>query len=100
MNGQVKAVIPALIGIVPLLLAGITGYVNSSGGQQATAIAETRAITLETDLRQKLATAFRADAESAAMQVSDSVAADLAIELRHRPSQLVAASAGGSQERG
>ena len=39
MNGQVKAVIPALIGIVPLLLAGITGYVNNSGGQQATAIA-------------------------------------------------------------
>jgi len=100
MNGQAKAVIPALIGIVPLLLAGITGYVNSSGEQQATNIAETRAMTIEQHQRAQLADAVRADAKVAARELSDDVVADLSVKLTAAPSLLIAASDAYGRERG
>ena len=94
MKGQARALIPALIGIVPLLLVGITGYVNSSGGQQATHIATTSAATYDERQRMELADSFRADAKAAADELSASVAADLAVELTHTPTLLVASSNG------
>ena len=100
MNGQTRALIPALIGIIPLLLAGITGYVNSSGGQQITDIAETYAVTFEQHQRMELADAVRADAECAANKLADEVVADLAIELTHTPSLLIASSEAEANERG
>ena len=59
MNGQAKVLIPALIGIITLLLTGVTGIRLLPGEQQAIQIAETRAITLEAQNHQTLATAFR-----------------------------------------
>ena len=100
MKGQVKAMIPALIGITPLLLAGITGYVNSSGGQQNTNIAETRAVTYEQHQRMELANSVRADAKAAAKSICDNVAADLAIELTHTPQVLLAVSEAEANDRG
>jgi len=100
MKGQAKAMIPALIGITPLLLAGITGYVISSGGQQATQIAATRAVTHAEYSRSHLADTFRADATQAAKELSDSVAADLAIDLTRTSSLLLAASEAAAEERG
>jgi len=100
MKGQAKALIPALIGITPLLLAGITGYVNSSGGQQTTAIAETRALTAEQQQRMVLADAVHDGAESAAMHLSEEVAADLTVELTVTPSLLIASSNANANERG
>ena len=93
MNGQARALIPAVIGILPLLLAGITGFVNSSGEQQITDIAETYAVTAEQHQRMNLADSVRADAECAANKLGDDVVADLAIELTHTPSYLIASSA-------
>lgn len=92
MKGQAKALIPALIGIAPLLLAGITGYVKSSGEPQATHIAAASTVTDEQRLRMDLADSFRADAEAAAKDMHDSVAEDLAVKLTYTPSLLVAAS--------
>jgi hypothetical protein len=100
MKGQAKAMIPALIGIVPLLLAGITGFVNSSGGQQTTAIAETRAVTLEEHQRMQLGDSVRADAEAAADALFDDVAADLSVGLTYSPTLLIASSDGGLNDRG
>jgi len=100
MKGQARAMIPALIGITPLLLAGITGYVISSGGQQNTNIAETRAVTFEQHQRMGLANSVRADAKAAAKEISDNVAAELVIELTHTPSMLLAVSDAEAKERG
>jgi len=99
MKGQAKAVIPALIGIVPLLLAGIMGYMNGSG-EQITNIAETYAVTFETHQRMELADSVRADAETAANKLSSEVVADLAVELTYTPSLLVASSDAEANERG
>lgn len=92
MNGQAKALILASIGIITLLLTGITGISFLPGEQQAIQIAETRAITLEAQSHQALATAIRDGADAAALQTEISVAADLAIELKHVPAMLVAMS--------
>jgi hypothetical protein len=100
MKGQARAMIPALIGITPLLLAGITGYVISSGGQQNTNIAETRAVTFEQHQRMELANSVRADAKAAAKEIGDNVAAELVIELTHTPSMLLAVSDAEMKERG
>ena len=100
MKGQAKALIPALIGITPLLLAGIMGYVTSSGGQQTTRIVTTSAVTYDQRLHMELADSVRADAKAAAEKFRDSVAADLAIELTHTPSLLVASSDSEAEERG
>lgn len=100
MIGQARALIPALIGIVPLLLAGITGFVNSSGEMQINDIAETYAVTSAEHQRMELADAVRADAESAANKLGDDVVADLTIELKHTPSFLIASSDAGAKERG
>lgn len=100
MKGQIRAMIPALIGITPLLLAGITGYVNSSGGQQNTNIAETRAVTYEQHQRMELENSVRADAKVAAKELCENVAADLVIELTHTPTVLLAVSDADAKERG
>ena len=100
MKGQAKAMIPALIGITPLLLAGITGYVISSGGQQATQIAATRAVTHEEQPLMHLTDSFRTDAMQAAKELGDGVAADLAIDLTRTSSLLLAASEAAAEERG
>ncbi len=100
MKGQAKAMIPALIGIIPLLLAGIAGYVSSSGGQQTTNIAETRAVTFEQHQRMALADSVRADADAAAKQLCNDVVADLTVDLVHAPALLVASSDAGANERG
>ena len=100
MKGQAKALIPALIGITPLLLAGITGYVNSSGGQQTPAIAETQALTAEQHQRKVLAEAVYDGAEAAAMKLSGDVAEDLTVELTYTPSLLIASSSANANDRG
>jgi len=92
MNGQAKVLIPALIGIITLLLTVVTGISFLPGEQQAIQIAETRAITLEANNRQVLATAFRDEADAAALQMEIGVAADLAVELKHVPTARVAAT--------
>ena len=100
MKGQAKAMIPALIGITPLLLAGITGYVISSGGQQATQFAPTLVAKHAQHSRTELTDSFRAGARLAAKELGDSVAADLAIELTRSPALLLAASDAAVKERG
>ena len=92
MNGQAKALILASIGIITLLLTGITGISFLPGEQQAIQIAETRAITLEAHGRQMLATAIREGADAAALQTEIGVAADLAVELKHVSATLIAMS--------
>ena len=99
MKGQAKVLIPALIGIAILLLAGITGN-NLPRVRQATQIAETRAVTLEDHRRQELGAEFRTDADAAAREMGLNVAADLTIELKHQPSALVAKSIAANRERG
>ena len=90
MNGQAKALIPASIGIITLLLTGITGIRIVPGEQQAIQIAETRAITVEARAHQELASAFRDSADSAATQMGEDVAADLAVRLERPLPALVA----------
>ena len=92
MIGQAKASIPALIGIIILLLAGITGIIVTPGEQQATAIAETRAVTLEQYSHQKLGTEFRMQADKAVQETGLNIAAELAVDISKTPTpQLVAA---------
>ena len=90
MNGQAKALIPALIGIITLLLTGITGIQLVPGEQQAISIAETRAITLEAESRQALGTAIRDEANAVVLQTQIDVAEDLAVELKRTPPTLFA----------
>jgi len=100
MNSQAKALIPALIGIATLLLAGVTGIDLPRVSKQATVIAETRAVTLEDYNRQGLGTSFRSDADAAARSMSEGIAADLAVELKHQPSVVVARTHTGKRDRG
>lgn len=99
MKGQAKVLIPALIGIAILLLAGITG-IHLPRVRQATEIAETHAVTLEDYRHQELDTAFRAEANTAARDMGLSIAADLALELKHQPSTLFAQATAANRERG
>jgi hypothetical protein len=99
MKGQAKVLIPALIGIAILLLAGITGN-KLPRVRQATEIAETRAITLENYRHQELGMAFRADADTAAREMGLNIAADLTVELKHQPSRVVAQATAIKRERG
>ena len=99
MKGQAKVLIPALIGIAILLLAGITGN-NLPRVRQAKEIMEARAVTLEDYRRQELGTAFRTDADAAARDMGINIAADLAIELKHQPSRVVAQATTLKRERG
>lgn len=100
MKGQARAMIPALIGIAPLLLAGITGYVNSSGGQQATHIAAISKVTEGQRLRMELADSIHTDARLAAEEIRDSVTADLAVKLTRTPSRLMALADAEPKDRG
>jgi hypothetical protein len=98
MNGQTKNLILVLGGIVTLLLAGVVG-IDVPRFRQATSIAETRAVTMEDYRHQALGNAFRADADTAARDMSQSIAADLTIELKHLPSVVVAQNAANYRER-
>ena len=100
MKGQARALIPALVGIVPLLLAGITGFVSSSGEQQINTIAETTAVTAEQHVRNELADSVRAGADVAAVKLGNDIVADLTVELTHTPSFLIASSEADAKERG
>jgi ferric-dicitrate binding protein FerR (iron transport regulator) len=100
MIGQNKALILAAIGIVAVLLAGLTGTDLPRTRQANTAVAETRAITLEDRSRHELDTAFRADADTAAREMGLSIAADLTVELKHKPSVAIAQNLLGKYDRG
>jgi hypothetical protein len=99
MNRQAKALIPALIGIVILLLVGITG-VDLPRVRQATAIAETRAVTLEHYSNQVLGTAFRNEADASVREMNADIAAELAMELKQQPAVVVAQNTATNHERG
>ena len=92
MNGQVKQLIPGVIGIFALLLTAIVGISAFPSEQQARQIAETRAITLENRSREKLDESFHAGAAAAAMETGMDIAADLAVDLKRSPSILIAMS--------
>ena len=92
MNGQVKQLVPGLIGIFALLLTAIVGISALPSEQQARQIAETPAITLENLSRQELAVGFHADAAAAAIETGMDIAADLAVDLNRSPSTLTAMS--------
>ncbi|MCP4000943.1 MAG: hypothetical protein GY727_08525 [Gammaproteobacteria bacterium] len=98
MKGQAKVLIPALIGIAILLLAGITGN-KLPRVRQVIEIAETRAITLEDYRRQELGMEFRANADTAAHEMVLNVAADLTVELKHQPTRVVAQAITVKRER-
>ena len=100
MNSQAKALIPALIGITTLLLAGVTGIDMPRVSRQATTIAETRAITLEQAYDQDLGTAIRMDADAAVREMSVSIAEDLAAGTKYKPSVSVAHAELAHNERG
>ena len=99
MNSQAKALIPALIGIITLLLAGVTGT-ELPRVRQATEIAETRAVTLEDYRHQSLGTAFRSDADKAVRDMSAGISADLALELKHQPTVVIAQNPAIKREQG
>ena len=98
MKGQTKVLIPALIGITALLLAGVMG-IDMPRMRQATEIAETRAVPMS-DNALELDTAFRAEADAAAVEVSNRIAADLAVELKHLPSIKLADTRSVNGDRG
>ncbi len=99
MNSQTKTLILALGGIVALLLAGVSG-IDLPRVRQATSIAETRAVTMEDYRHQTLGNAFREDADAVAREMSQSIAADLTVELKHLPSVVVAQNASTYRDRG
>jgi hypothetical protein len=99
MKGQIRAMIPAFIGIAPLLLAGTMGYLQNPGAEQTT-IAETRAYLPAAAQTVVLHTAMQADAAAAADEVRAAVAADLAIELQRKPLARLALAPAGRKERG
>ena len=100
MKGQARALIPAVSGIITLLLAGITGCSGTPGEQQAVNVAATRAITSEQARHQELDIAFRDGANAAAGEIGEAMITDLAIELKsHHAIQLAAAEA-AYRERG
>ncbi|MEJ2139477.1 MAG: hypothetical protein P8Y61_08520 [Gammaproteobacteria bacterium] len=92
MNGQVKQLIPGLIGIFALLLTAIVGISALPSEQKAIQIAETGAITLENRSQQKLAESFHTGAAAAAIETGMDIAADLAVDLKRSPSFLTAMS--------
>jgi len=89
MKGQAKALIPASIGIAILLLTGISGVVLKPGEQQATYTAS-QSVDPDQGRNEMLGAAFRSSADTAALQTSADVAADLAIDLRRAPGNVVA----------
>lgn len=100
MKGQIRAMIPAFIGIAPLLLAGTLGYLQNPGAEQTTHIAETRAVLPAEAHSVVLDTALQADAQAAADEMRATVAADLAIELQRKPLARLALAPVSRKERG
>ena len=100
MKGQIRALIPAFIGIAPLLLAGTMGYLQNPGAEQTTNIAATSAVLPAEQHILVLDKAMQADAEAAANELSDTVAAELASELQRRPLARLALAPVSRKERG
>lgn len=92
MNGQVKQLIPELIGIFALLLAAIVGISALPSEQQAKQINETQAVRVEDQRPQNLGVSVHADAKAAALETGLDIAADLAVDLKRSPSKLTAMS--------
>jgi hypothetical protein len=97
MKGQAKILIPAAIGILTLLLAGLMG-IDMPRVRQATEIAETRAV-LNGGNALALDTAFRADADNAARSMGMSITGDLVVELKHQPSIKIASATDVKRDR-
>jgi len=100
MKGQIRAMLPAFIGIAPLLLAGTMGYLQNPGAEQSHDIAEIRAVLPTSVQSQALGDAMQADADAAAKSVSATVAADLAVELQRKPTARLALAPVSRKERG
>jgi len=99
MKGQLRALIPAVIGIAPLLLAGIVGYVQNPGEQPATD-SETRTHAYTDSQQLTLAEQMRSGADVAATQIAVTIAADLALEVENKPVNQVASTKVAGKERG
>ena len=104
MNGQTRARLAALVGVVALLLTGITvyevGYDRKSGAEQAIEIAETLNVTQISRTRDGLGKAFHNDARQAKLHMQKMVAADLAQTLNRQPAVLVAKTTIRKSDRG
>jgi hypothetical protein len=98
MKGRAKTLIPVLLGIVTLLLAGVMG-IQMPRVRQATEIAETRAVFLGENALE-LDTAFRAEENAAVRDMGMSIVADLAVDLKHQPSIKIASATGVKRDRG
>jgi hypothetical protein len=98
MKGQAKTLIPVLLGIVTLLLAGVMG-IQMPRVRQATEIAETRAVLLGENALE-LDTAFRTEADAAVRDMGMSIVADLAVDLKHQPSIKIASATSVKRDRG
>ena len=90
MNSQAKALIPALIGIVALLLAGVTGTDLPRVSRQATEIVDTRTAPADKASHQGLGASFRRDADEAVRALNNDIAAHVAITFGHQPAIVVA----------
>ena len=95
MNGQIRARLAALAGVVALLLTGIT-----VGAEQAIEIAETLNVAQNNMSRDELGKAFHNDARQAKLHTQRMVAADLALTLKRQPAVLVAKATVSNPDRG
>ncbi len=100
MKGQAKALIPASIGIITLLLTGITGCVCTPGEQQAINIAETRAVTIEQYRNQELGAAFRMEADEVVRRTGQRIATELKTELKVNAAPTLAAAESVHRDKG
>lgn len=104
MNGQIRARLAALAGVVALLLTGITVYEfendRKPGAEQAIEIAETLNVTQNSMSRDELGKAFHNDARQATLHTQKMVAADLALTLKRQPAVLVAKAMVSNPDRG
>lgn len=100
MKGQTRALIPGLIGIAPLLLAGIMGYLQNPGADEATTVAATRALTPAAQHRLVLDTAMQDGAKEAANAMSITVASDLSRQLKRKQPAVLALATVAGEDRG
>ena len=100
MKGQIKAFIPGIIGIEPLLLAGTMGYIQNPGAEQASNIATTQAVTSAAQHRVVLDTAMQDGAHEAANALSKKVARDLSRQLKLTQPAVFANATIAGEDRG
>lgn len=100
MKGQIKALIPGIIGIAPLLLAGTMGYIQNPGAEQAINIATTHAVTPAAQRHLVLDTAMQNGAHEAANAMSNRVARDLSRQLERKQPAVLANATVTGEERG